>query len=73
MFHPPHPGAVLRDYLVEMSVIDAARQLEVTPLALSRVLDGSDGISAEMAVRLSQFLGTSAKLWTGMQSQYDQW
>ncbi|MGE5110910.1 MAG: HigA family addiction module antitoxin [Acidobacteriaceae bacterium] len=71
MFNPPHPGEVLRDYLGKMSVTDAARHLGVTRVALSRILNGSAGISADMALRLSEALGTSAELWIGMQSQYD--
>lgn len=73
MFNPPHPGEVLRDYLGETSVTDAAKHLGVTRVALSRILNGSAGISADMALRLSEALGTSAELWIGMQSQYDLW
>ena len=73
MFNPPHPGEVLRDYLGRMSVTDAARHLGVTRVALSRILNGSAGISADMALRLSEALGTTAELWAGMQSQYDLW
>ena len=73
MFNPPHPGTVLRDYLGEVSVTTAATHLGVTRVALSRILNGSAGISAEMALRLADALGTSPELWTGMQSQYDLW
>jgi addiction module HigA family antidote len=73
MFNPPHPGRVLREYLGEASVTDAARHLGVTRAALSRVLNGSAGISAEMALRLSEALGTTPELWAGMQTDYDLW
>ncbi len=73
MFNPPHPGQVLRDYLSGRSVTDAARHLGITRVALSRILNGSAGISAEMALRLSEALGTTPELWTGMQAQYDLW
>jgi len=73
MFNPPHPGIVLRDYLGDVSVTTAARHLGVTRAALSRILNGSAGISAEMALRLADALGTSPELWTGMQAQYDLW
>lgn len=73
MFDPPHPGTVLRDYLGSVSVTAAALHLGVTRAALSRILNGSAGISAEMALRLSEALGTSPELWIGMQSQYDLW
>jgi len=73
MFHPPHPGQVLQDYLGEVSVTDAARHLRVTRAALSRILNGRAGISADMALRLSDALGTTPDLWAGMQAQYDLW
>jgi len=73
MFYPPHPGLVLRDYLGVISVTDAATHLGVTRAALSRILNENAGISAEMALRLSDALGTSAEMWLGMQAQYDLW
>jgi len=73
MYNPPHPGSVLRDYLQGVSVTNAAKHLGVTRVALSRILNGSAGISADMALRLSDALGTSPDLWSGMQAQYDLW
>ncbi len=73
MFNPPHPGTVLRDYLGNVPVTAAAKHLGITRVALSRILNGSAGISAEMALRLADALGTSPELWTGMQAQYDLW
>jgi antitoxin HigA-1 len=73
MFNPPHPGVVLRDYLGKVSVADAARHLGVTRAALSRILNGRAGISAEMALRLSDALGTTSELWVGMQTEYELW
>lgn len=73
MFNPPHPGKVLRDYLGRLSVTEAAKHLGVTRVALSRILNGSAGISAHMAWRLSEALGTSPELWAGMQTQYNLW
>lgn len=71
MFNPPHPGQVLREYLGDVSVTTAAGHLGVTRAALSRILNGSAGISAEMALRLADALGTNPELWIGMQAQYD--
>lgn len=73
MFNPPHPGSVLREYLGDISVTDTAKHLGVTRAALSRILNGSAGISVEMALRLSDAFGTSPDLWVGMQSKYDLW
>jgi len=73
MHDPPHPGSILRDYLGDVTVTSAAEQLGVTRAALSRILNGSAAISAEMALRLSEALGTSPDLWIGMQAKYDLW
>src|SRR6202521_1405481 len=73
MRKPAHPGRGLREYLGTMSVTDTARHLGVTRVSLSRILNGSAGISAAMALRLSDALGTSPELWVGMQAQYDLW
>jgi len=73
MHNPPHPGAVLKEWLTEISVTEAATRLGVTRAALSRVLNGSAGISAEMDLRLAKALGTTPGLWHGMQADYDLW
>lgn len=73
MFNPPHPGTVLQDYLGGVSVTGAAKHLGVTRATLSRILNANAGISAEMALRLSEALGTSPDLWVGMQAKYDLW
>jgi len=64
---------VLQAWLAEVSVTQAAAQLGVTRACLSRILHGHAGMSADMARRLSDLLGTSAELWLGMQSAYDLW
>lgn len=73
MHNPAHPGLVLREYLGDLTVTEAATRLGVTRAALSRVLNGSAGISADMALRLRDALGTSAEMWLNMQSNYDLW
>jgi addiction module HigA family antidote len=52
LFNPSHPGEVLKDYLGDMTVKEAARRLGVTRPNLSRILNGRAGISAVMSVRL---------------------
>jgi len=73
MNNPAHPGLVLREYLGDLNVTEAASRLGVTRTALSRILNGSAGISADMALRLRDALGTSAEMWLNMQTQYDLW
>lgn len=74
MHNPAHPGEVLREYLPEtMTVTEAAQRLGVTRQALSALLNRRAGVSAEMALRLSQALGTSAEMWLNMQAAHDLW
>lgn len=74
MIHnPSHPGEVLRDYLGEITVSEAAKQLHVTRAHLSRILNGRAGVSAAMSLRLSAALGTSPDFWAKMQLNYDLW
>ena len=80
MFNPPHPGLTLRDDVLPalgLTVTDAARQLDVSRVALSRVLNGRAAISPEMALRIESWLGLArggeARLWLAEQSAYDVW
>ena len=71
MHNPPHPGEVLREYLGDVTVTDAATRLGVGRVTLQRVVTGAAGISPDMAYRLGSAFGTSPELWAGMQLQYD--
>jgi addiction module HigA family antidote len=73
MHNPPHPGRILRESLQGLAIVKVAEHLGVTRAALSRILNGRAGISAEMSLRLSDALGTSPDLWFKMQSEYDFW
>lgn len=71
MHNPPHPGEILREYLGDITVTEAAVKLGVHRVTLSRIVTGSSGVSADMAYRLGEAFGTSPELWGGMQLQYD--
>ena len=73
MHNPAHPGAVLREFLGDITVTEAAHRLHVTRVSLSRILNGTNGISADMAMRLAKALSTSAEMWVNLQAQYDLW
>ncbi|MDR6887896.1 MULTISPECIES: HigA family addiction module antitoxin [Variovorax] len=76
MFNPPHPGSILREDVLPalgLSVTDAATQLKISRPALSRVLNEHAAISAEMAIRLAEWLGGDAGTWMRMQADYDLW
>jgi antitoxin HigA-1 len=73
MYNPAHPGKILANYLQGRSVTEVARHLGVTRPALSRVLNGKAGVSADMALRLSEAFQTDADLWLRLQAQRDLW
>ena len=80
MFNPPHPGLTLRDDVLPalgLTVTQAAAQLDVSRVALSRVLNARAAISPDMALRIEAWLGIDrggeARLWLAEQSAYDVW
>ena len=80
MYNPPHPGLTLRDDVLPalgLSVTEAAQQLNVSRVTLSRVLNGRAAISPEMALRIEAWLGLDrggdARLWLAEQTAYDVW
>jgi addiction module HigA family antidote len=73
MFNPSHPGKILAYYLEGRSVTEVARHLGVTRPALSRVLNGKAGVSADMALRISEAFNTDPELWLRLQAQRDLW
>ena len=65
---------MLKDYVGDMTVKEAARRLGVTRPNLSRILNGRAGISAGMSVRLAKAMPyTSPEFWLKMQLNYDLW
>ena len=73
MKSPAHPGRLLKDDIeaVGLTVAEAAKSLGVTRQQLYRVLNGTSGISPEMAFRLEKAIGTSADTWLRMQMAFD--
>ena len=76
MFNPPHPGEILKEDVLlalGLTVTQAAEQLGVARVTLSRVINGHAAVSADMAIRLAQWLGGGAEKWLRLQLQYDLW
>ncbi len=76
MFNPPHPGKILKDlYLSEykLTVTAFALKIGVSRTTASELVNGKNGISAEMALKLAKAFGTSAQYWLNMQQEYDLW
>ncbi len=76
MHNPPHPGEIIKeDVLPELglNVKQAAEQLGVSRVTLSRMINGKAAISAEMAIRLGQWLNGNPETWLRAQVQFDLW
>ena len=76
MHNPPHPGEFIHDIYMEpfgYSCRFVAKQLDVSPSTLNRVLKGQSAVSPEMALRLSKALGRTPESWLNMQDNYDLW
>lgn len=71
---PVHPGDILlHDFMqpLELSSYKVAKELGVTAPSINEIVRRRRAITAEMALRLSRYFGTSAQLWLNLQSQYD--
>ncbi len=70
---PIHPGEILGDELEEigLSAKRLADVIQVPPNRLYQILAGKRNITADTALRLGQYLGTSAHFWMNLQSTYE--
>jgi addiction module HigA family antidote len=71
---PIHPGETIKeDILVplNMSVNQLAKALAVDAARLNEIVHGRRGITADTALRLARYLGTTAEFWTGLQADYE--
>ena len=74
LLDPIHPGETLREDVLKplgMSANQLAKKLAVDSSRLNDVVRGRRGISADTALRLGRYLGTSAEFWMGLQADYD--
>jgi addiction module HigA family antidote len=71
---PPCPGETIREDVLDplgMSINQLAKALDVTAARLNDIVRGCRGITADTALRLSRYLGTSAEFWLGLQLECD--
>jgi len=70
---PIHPGAFLADELeaLNMTAAQLAKTLHVPPNRIYQILAGKRALTADTALRLSQWLGTSAEMWLNLQKLYE--
>ncbi len=70
---PMHPGEVLREELdaLEMSAKAFATALAVPGNRITAILNGQRGVTADTALRLSRYLGTTPELWLNLQKTFE--
>lgn len=70
---PIHPGEVLQEVLREsgLTVNALATALRVPANRIGGIVKGQRGISADTALRLARYFGTSAQMWLNLQARYD--
>jgi addiction module HigA family antidote len=70
---PIHPGEVLQDLLNEagLTANALATALRVPANRIGGIIKGQRGITADTALRLARYFGTSAQMWVNFQAKYD--
>lgn len=70
---PIHPGEILRDELAELglSARAFARALGIPTNRVTQILNEQRGISADTALRLARYFGTTPEFWMDLQSDYE--
>ena len=71
---PIHPGEMLRiEFLEPLGVSQnrLAREIGVPPRRINQIVHGKRSITADTAIRLSRFFGTTAQFWLNLQSRYE--
>jgi addiction module HigA family antidote len=72
--NPPHPGELLREDVINalgLSVTETAERLGMSRVALSRVINGREAVSPDLALRLEMAGVSTARAWLAMQLNYD--
>jgi addiction module HigA family antidote len=68
-FPPIHPGEILlEEFLKPMGI---SKDINVPAMRINKICKNNAGISADTALRLARYFGTSVEFWTGIQSHYD--
>jgi addiction module HigA family antidote len=71
---PIHPGEILLgEFLSPMGISQyrLAKDIHVPPRRINEIVHGTRSVSADTALRLARYFGTSERFWLNLQSQYD--
>lgn len=71
---PIHPGEILlEEFLTPMAISQyrLAKDIHVPPRRINEIVHGKRAVTADTALRLARYFGTSAEFWTNLQSAYE--
>src|ERR687887_946865 len=71
---PVHPGEVLLEEFLEpmgISQYRLAKDISVPPRRINEIVHGTRAVSADTALRLARYFGTSERFWLNLQAHYD--
>jgi len=71
---PVHPGEILlEEFLVPMGISQyrLAKDILVPPRRINEIVHGTRAVSADTALRLARYFGTSERFWLNLQAQYE--
>ena len=74
LIEPIHPGEILMEDFIEGFGITQNRlavSIGVPPRRINEIVHGKRGITADTAIRLARYFGTSEELWMNLQSNYE--
>ena len=70
---PIHPGEHLKEFMDDfgLTMNQLAKALHVPPNRVTSIINGTRGITAETAMRLARYFGTSVQMWMNLQAYYE--
>lgn len=74
LLEPIHPGEILLEEFMKplgVSINKLARDIAVPPGRISAIVNGKRAITADTAMRLGRYFGTSPEVWMGLQTDYE--
>ena len=74
MMPPIHPGEILKEEFLEplgLSQYRVAVDISVPPRRINEIVHGKRAISADTALRLARYFGTTDRFWLNLQTHYD--
>lgn len=74
IMHPIHPGEILMEEFLEplgITQYRLAKDISVGPRRINEIVHGKRAITADTALRLARYFGTSERFWLNLQTRYD--